>query len=136
MKCHQDENYEYKAMTYAPGNAFDTRSYSLTFNFVAFCLILSLALNLIWIISKIPCVADVETPNITSNDDMLLENTDLNPLAEPFIPLLAEYTFNDMLEQPPSGNVSSIDDLDDPTVILKQLKSTNTERPVIATLKH
>ena len=147
MKCHQDENYEYKAMTYAPGNAFGTRSYSLTFKFMAFCLILSIALNLNWIIratsfpeglsyisSEIPFIVDVETPNITSNDDMLLENTELNPLAEPFIPLLAEYTFNDMLEQPPSGNVSSIDDLDDPTVILKQLKSKNTERPVIAHL--
>ena len=113
MKCHQDENYEYKAMTYAPGNASDTRSYSLTFKFMAFCLILSIALNLKWIIratslpeglsyisSEIPFIVDVETPNITSNDDMLLENTELNPLAEPFILLLAEYTFNDMLEQP------------------------------------
>lgn len=50
--------------------------------------------------SEIPFIVDVETLNITSNDDMLLENTELNPLAEPFILLLAKYTFNDILEQP------------------------------------
>ena len=75
-KCHQNENYEYisgKSVTYAPGNAFDSRlgyllstlsphakpfltpldvknmSDYLTFNFMNLCMILSLAINLNWI---------------------------------------------------------------------------------------
>ena len=56
----------------------------------------------------------------------------VNPSAEPFIPILADFSFNDTVEGSPSGNVSSIDDSDNPTNILKQLKSKNTERPVIA----
>ena len=86
------------------------------------------------IISETPFLADVPTPDITCNEDTLFQHTELNPSAEPFIPILADLSFNDTGEGPLSGNVSSIDDSDNPTNILKQLKSKNTERPVIAHL--
>ena len=84
-------------------------------------------------ISEIPSVVDISTPDITCNNDTLLQDYQLNPLAEPFIPLLGEFSF-DTQEPSPTGNVSSIEDYDDPTMTLKQLKSENTERPIIAHL--
>ena len=78
------------------------------------------------VISEAPFLPEVTTPDITCNDDTLLQDTELNPSAEPFIPILADLSFNDTIEGPPSGNVSSIDDSDNPTNILKQLKSKNT----------
>ena len=63
----------------------------------------------------------------------LLQDNQLNPLAEPFIPSIAEHSF-DIQEPSLTGNTSSNDDHDDPTVVLKQLKSKNTERPIIAHL--
>ena len=62
-----------------------------------------------------------------SRNDDLLQDTELNPSAEPFIPILNDFSFNGTSEGLPSGNVSSIDDSDNPANILKQLKSTNTE---------
>ena len=84
-------------------------------------------------VSEIPIVVDISTPDITCNNDTLLQDYQLNPLAEPFIPLLGEFSF-DTQEPSPTGNVSSIEDYDDPTMTLKQLKSENTERPIIAHL--
>ena len=84
------------------------------------------------IISEVPFLVDVSTPDITDNDDTFLQDIELNPLAEPFIPILNDFSFDDTAEGLPSGNVSSIDDSDNPTNTLRQLKSKNTKRPVIA----
>ena len=45
-------------------------------------------------VSEIPIVVDISTPDITCNNDTLLQDYQLNPLAEPFIPLLGEYIFD------------------------------------------
>ena len=52
-------------------------------------------------ISEAPFLAEVTTPDITCNDETLLQDTELNPLAEPFIPILADFSFNDTSEGPP-----------------------------------
>ena len=61
---------------------------------------------------------------------MILPHNQLNPLAQPFIPLSNEHSF-DTQEPSLTENVSSNEDHDDPAKTLKQLKSKNTERPII-----
>jgi exonuclease III len=57
---------------------------------------------------------------------------DLNPLDESFLPLMAD--LNVTTSSSVSENISLLDGIDDPFHVLKDLKSRNLERPIIAHL--
>ena len=80
-------------------------------------------------ISEISLVVDSSTPDISCNNDTLVQDQ-LNPLAQPFIPLQRDDSF-DTQGLSTAKNVTSIEDDNDPAMTLKQLKSKNTERPII-----
>ena len=66
-------------------------------------------------------------------DRFIVHPENLNPLADPFIPLLPDISFNDTTLTASIGNVSSSDE-NDPLSMLTGLKEKNQERPIIAHL--
>ena len=89
---------------------------------------------------------DISTPIKTFNDSIFtmaeidpmedhgnLPSNDLNPLADPFIPMLPNFSFSDTMPSVLSGNVS-LSDVNDPLSVLKGLKEKNSERPIIGHL--
>ena len=96
--------------------------------------------------SVTPSSKDLSTPMKTFNDSIFtmaeldpmadhgnLPSNDLNPLAEPFIPMLPDFSFSDTMPSVLSGNVS-LSDVNDPLSVLKGLKEKNSERPIIGHL--
>ena len=96
--------------------------------------------------SATPSPKDISTPIKTFNDSIFtmaeidpmedycnLPSNDLNPLADPFIPMLPNFSFSDTMPSVLSGNVS-LSDVNDPLSVLKGLKEKNSERPIIGHL--
>ena len=81
-----------------------------------------------------PPLCDIDTPNtslVKSPEGIeSAELQQLDPSATPYVPLLVNFSFDESL----TGNVSSLEDIDDPQSILKDLKEKNLDRPVIAHL--
>ena len=82
-------------------------------------------------ISEYPPVVDISTPNISYISQQEFE---LSPFAEPFVPLLPDLSISESLESLLSANVSLVEETNNPAMILTELKSKNSERPVIAHL--
>ena len=81
-----------------------------------------------------PPLCDIDTPDLSlikSPDGIeSAELEQLDPGATPYVPILENFSFDESL----TGNVSSLEDIDDPQSILKDLKEKNRDRPVIAHL--
>ena len=103
--------------------------------------------NISDISSSAPPLHDISTPADSSNESILsplpvsepmanqysLLPANLNPLANPFFPLMPDFSFSDTTLSASVGNVSSSDG-NDPLSVLKGLKEKNLERPIIAHL--
>ena len=101
-------------------------------------------------LSDIPLIVNISTPNITGHEESdprdesnqmenQMENhfipspANLNPLADPFIPLLSGLDMSTETVSESTGNVS-LNDTNDPRSLLTGLKEKNSERPVIVHL--
>ena len=86
----------------------------------------------------IPVPFNIATPDIsfnTTNTHMEPSSGELDPLANPFIPMLVDLTL-DTSSDASTSSLSSIGDISElePLSIISELKKKNSERPVIAHL--
>ena len=97
-------------------------------------------------LSDIPLIVDISTPNITDHEEsdprdesnqtknhFIPSPANLNPLADPFIPLLSGLDMSTEKVSESTGIVS-LNDTNDPKSLLTGLKEKNSECPVIAHL--
>ena len=97
-------------------------------------------------LSDIPFIVNISTPNITGHEEwnprvgpdsmsdlFIPSSVKLNPLADPFIPLLSDLDMSKETVSESTGNVS-FTDVNDPKSLLTGLKEKNSERPLIAQL--